>query len=29
MGVMDEKKVEKYHPEKRLDLRIGSNWHIF
>ena len=26
---MDKKKVEKFHPEKRLDFRVGSNWHIF
>ena len=28
-GHMDEKKVEKFDPEKRLDFRVGSNWHIF
>ena len=28
-GHRDEKKVEKFHPEKRLDFRVGSNWHIF
>ena len=26
---MDEKKVEKFDPEKRLDFRVGSNWQIF
>ena len=28
-GQRDKKKVEKFHPEKRLDFRVGSNWHIF
>ena len=28
-GHMDEKKVEKIDPEKRLDFRVGSNWQIF
>ena len=28
-GHKDEKKVEKFHPEKRLDFRVGSNWHVF
>ena len=28
-GHMDEKKVEKFDPEKRLDFRVGSNWQIF
>ena len=27
-GHMDEKKVEKFDPEKRLDFRVGSNWLI-
>ena len=23
-----KKKVEKFDPEKRLDIRVGSNWQI-
>ena len=26
---MIKKKIEKSHPEKRLNIRVGSKWHIF
>ena len=26
---MIKKKIEKSHPEKRLNFRVGSKWHIF
>ena len=29
LGHIIEKKVEKPHPQKRLDFRVGSNWLIF
>ena len=28
-GILLKKKVEKPHPQKRLDFRVGSNWLIF
>ena len=28
-GHMDEKIVEKFDPEKRLDFRVGSDWQLF
>ena len=27
-GHMDEKKVKKFYPKKRLDIRVDSNWQI-